>query len=142
MLATRVALPAAWLLLLGCVSAVPAQAADPTHLSASVDGDAHSKTVLVAPVSTTTSGTATVLSPAAHEAPATTSSAQPVPANDTGNDAAGGSPACRNPDGEFRPFCLPRHHDTFYPDSMHYSKAHRPPFSSLRSSFSYSAPTS
>ncbi|GAB1310549.1 Mid2 domain-containing protein [Madurella fahalii] len=135
MLVSNLALPVAWLLLLDSVYATPApdqvaarQAAAPTDPWVTVDAEGHPKTIT--PVWTTISGTPTLLSPAPFDVTATvftkrpygykttsTGVAQPVATNDKG---AGAFAACRNVDGEFRPFCLPRHRDTYYPGSRHY----------------------
>ncbi|KAL2168269.1 hypothetical protein VTG60DRAFT_188 [Thermothelomyces hinnuleus] len=41
----------------------------------------------------------------------------PVPTNEDGSDAF---VTCSNTDGPFKPFCLPKHNDVYYPGSTHY----------------------
>ncbi|KAH6853913.1 hypothetical protein B0I37DRAFT_360663 [Chaetomium sp. MPI-CAGE-AT-0009] len=82
--------PAAWLLLLGTASAAPA-----------------TETETVAPAA------AAALPDTATD----TEAAPPAPTNELGVSAF--SP-CSNPDGEFKPFCLPKQHDIYYPDSIQY----------------------
>jgi len=88
---SRLALPAAWLLLLGAASASPA------------------------PAKTTSTDIA---------------AATAAPGAVNGTDSA---TACKNSDGEFKPFCLPKDKDIYYPDSTHYgmpSTFHSPSFPS------------
>ncbi|KAK4241560.1 hypothetical protein C8A03DRAFT_30284 [Achaetomium macrosporum] len=125
----------AWLLLLGTASAVPKptglvarQGANPTDLWVTVDESGIPKTIT--PVLTTISGTPTLLSAAPYDVTATvwtkhpygdlttsTGPGQPKATNDKG---AGAFAACRNTDGEFKPFCLPKNNDVYYPGSTHY----------------------
>lgn len=128
---------AAWLLLLGTASAVPASppeelpTADPAAPWVTVDAAGVTKTVT--PVPTVIDGVATILNaaPEATDAP----SAELVPADGTlaGGDAApgvdtgagagagaGGRHECHNLDGPFKPFCLPKHRDVYFAGSTHY----------------------
>jgi hypothetical protein len=100
-----------------------------------VDEDGHARTIT--PVLTTVSGVPTLLSAAPYEVTATvftmrpwgykttsTGAAQPAATNDKG---AGAFAACRSSsigDGgeDFKPFCLPKHQDTYYTGPMHFSK--------------------
>ncbi|KXX75581.1 hypothetical protein MMYC01_206661 [Madurella mycetomatis] len=131
----KLPLLAAWLLLLGSVSAAPApdqvvatQAAASTDPWVTVDAEGHPKTIT--PTWTTIGGTPTLLSPAPFDIPTTVSTkrpygyqttnigaAQSVTTNDKG---AGASTTCRNVDGEFKPFCLPKHRETYHPGSKHH----------------------
>ncbi|KAK4116301.1 hypothetical protein N656DRAFT_774527, partial [Canariomyces notabilis] len=144
MLTSKFPLSAAWLLLLllvGTTSAAPArdqalaarQAAQPTDPWVTVDEDGHARTIT--PVLATVSGVPTLLSAAPYEVTATvftmrpwgykttsTGAAQPVATNDKG---AGAFAACRSSsigDGgeDFKPFCLPKHQDTYYTGPMHF----------------------
>ncbi|SPQ18341.1 f381ca63-ea10-4bda-8231-ca288ce67272 [Thermothielavioides terrestris] len=132
-----VALPAVGLLLLGMgtVSATPRsaglvarQGANPTDPWVTVDEEGIPKTVT--PVLTTISGTPTLLSAPPPDLTATlftkhpnsilttsTGPAEPVPTNDNGTAAF---PPCSNTDGEFKPFCRPKHNDVYHPDTTHY----------------------
>jgi hypothetical protein len=117
MITCKLALPAAWLVLLGTASAVPAP--EPAAVDATTS------------VSTTITGTSTLLETATNHATdsalgTSTGPAKPVPTNDKGTDAF---VACHNTDDEFKPFCLPKHNDVYYPDSMHYSTSYFPLFS-------------
>jgi hypothetical protein len=95
MFPSKLALPAAWLLLLAAASAAPA--------SDTVDSQ---KAAAAAAVPDTAAGTGT-------------GAAQPVPTNEKG---AGAFAVCHNTDGIFKPFCLPKHKEIYYPGSMHYGK--------------------
>jgi hypothetical protein len=112
MFSSRLALQAAWLLLLGTASAVPAP--EPAAVDTATS------------VSTTITGTSTHATDG--ELSPSTGAAKPVPTNDKGTDAF---VACHNTDGEFKPFCLPKHTDVYYPDSMHYSTSSTSPRSPL-----------
>jgi len=46
-----------------------------------------------------------------------TDAAPPVPTNEKGANAF---VECTNTDGPFKPFCLPKHNDVYYPGSTHY----------------------
>ncbi|KAK3309933.1 uncharacterized protein B0T15DRAFT_18681 [Chaetomium strumarium] len=125
----------AWLLLLGTAAAVPKptglvarQAADLDNLWVTVDESGVPRTVT--PVLTTISGTPTLLNAPPHDVTATvwtkhpygevttiTGPARPKATNDKG---AGAFAACRNIDGEFKPFCMPKNNDVYYPGSTHY----------------------
>jgi hypothetical protein len=89
--------PAAWLLLLGTASAAPATETETTAPAAAA----------------TLADTAT-----------DTGAAQPVPTNELGASAFA---PCSNTDGEFKPFCLPKQHDIFYPGSTPYGKLNPTP---------------
>ncbi|KAL2154692.1 hypothetical protein VTH82DRAFT_3368 [Thermothelomyces myriococcoides] len=55
---------------------------------------------------------------AGNNAPAgVTDAAPPIPTNNDGTDAF---VTCSNIDGPFKPFCLPKHNDIYYPGSTHY----------------------
>lgn len=107
----------------------PRQAAHATDPWVTVDEAGRPRTVT--PVLTTVGGAPTLLGAAPHHVTETvftkrpygfkttsTGAAQPVATNDRG---AGAFAACRNTRGPFRPFCLPRHRDTYYPGKTHYS---------------------
>lgn len=127
MFTSKLALPAAWLLLLGAASAVPApdkvavrQAANPTDAWVTVDESGVPKTIT--PVMTTIDGVPTLLNAAPRDVTVKTTSvgaAQPRPTDDKG---ASDLEACSNANGEFHPFCLPKHNDVYYPGSTHYGK--------------------
>ncbi|KAK4128650.1 hypothetical protein N657DRAFT_639136 [Parathielavia appendiculata] len=107
----KLAISAAWLLLLGATSAAERAAVDSSDV-----------TTTITTVLTTTTGVPTLLSTAPNDATdsvlsTTTGAARPAPTNQKG---AAELAACHNTDGEFRPFCLPKHNDVYYPDSMHY----------------------
>ncbi|KAK4040073.1 hypothetical protein C8A01DRAFT_35946 [Parachaetomium inaequale] len=89
MFPSKLALPAAWLLLLATASAAPA-----------------SETVTSQQATAAVTDTATG-----------TGAAQPVPTNEKGASAF---TVCHNTDGIFKPFCLPKHKEIYYPGSMHY----------------------
>lgn len=124
MFASKLILPAAWLLLLGTVSAAPAadkldarQAADPVD----------SKTVTT--ILTTTDGAPTVVPGAAHDPHDVTTTTEATSTDDAQpkkGGAGGPFPACHSTGGEFMPFCLPKNNDIFYPGSTHYSKPPHP----------------
>ncbi|KAH6650586.1 hypothetical protein F5144DRAFT_608511 [Chaetomium tenue] len=81
---------AAWLMLLGTASAAPATEVETTAPAAAA---------------------------ALADTPTDTGAAQPVPTNELGASAF--SP-CSNSGGEFKPFCLPKHNDIFYPGATPY----------------------
>ncbi|KAL2263553.1 hypothetical protein VTK26DRAFT_6289 [Humicola hyalothermophila] len=129
MFASRLVLPAAWLLFIATALAAPASdklvAGEPW---VTVDEDGHPKTVT--PVLTTIHGTPTVINAAPHDVTATvsmghqagemvtsTGNAAPRPTNKNG---AGAFAVCHNTDGEHKPFCLPKNNDVYHPDSTHY----------------------
>lgn len=85
--------PATWLLLLATASAAPATETETTAPAAAADALA--------------------------DTPTDTGAAQPVPTNELGHSAFA---PCSNADGEFKPFCLPKQHDIFYPGSTPYGK--------------------
>jgi hypothetical protein len=99
MLTSNLLLPAAWLLLLGTASASPAP----------VDANA---------AKTATISTSSPLPADATGALVTASTGAAKPAATKNAEAA----ACRNSDGEFKPFCLPKNNEIFFPDSTHSSK--------------------
>ena len=122
MLAPKLVLPVAWLLFLGTASAAPASdnklvAGEPW---VTVDEDGQPKTVT--PVLTTIHGTPTVINappPDVTESVVqSTDAAQPHPTKGKGGAAFA---ACHNTDGKYKPFCLPKENDVYYPDSTHYS---------------------
>ncbi|KAL2128668.1 hypothetical protein VTI74DRAFT_8857 [Chaetomium olivicolor] len=134
MFPSKLTLPA-WLLLLGSTTAAPApenvtarQAANPMDPWVTVNEDGVPKTVT--PVQTTIKGTPTLLNAAPFEVTAnvftkrpfgilttSTGAAQPVATNGKG---AGALAACSNTNGDFKPFCLPKHNDVYYPGSVHH----------------------
>ncbi|KAK3899823.1 hypothetical protein C8A05DRAFT_46202 [Staphylotrichum tortipilum] len=98
---SRLALPAAWLLLLGAASASPAPAKTPSTQTATA-------TDLI--VTVDAAGVTRTIAPKAAGA-----TASPAAVNATDSTTA-----CHNPDGEFKPFCLPKDKDVYYPDTTHY----------------------
>jgi Ykl077w/Psg1 (Pma1 Stabilization in Golgi) len=138
MFASKISLPAIWLLLLlGTTSALPApdvtaaqEAANPTAVWVSVDASGQPRTVT--PVLTTISGTPTVLSGAPYDvtgtvftktnlAIATTETEAAVPTA-VSPDGSGAFAACKSSDGDFKPFCAPLNNATLYPGTTYYSK--------------------
>lgn len=110
---------AAWLLLLGVATAMPAlqaRAPDVTDPWVTVGDDGRPKTVT--PVQTTIDGTPTVISAAPNAVTATvftntnhgdvrtTTATVPNP-TPTATGGAGAFPVCHNKDGDNAPFCLP-----------------------------------
>ncbi|KAK4251779.1 hypothetical protein C7999DRAFT_10496 [Corynascus novoguineensis] len=65
------------------------------------------------------SGTALAAPPSESVAAGTsaTDGAPPVPTDENGANAF---VSCSNPDGPFKPFCLPKQNDVYYPETMHY----------------------
>lgn len=134
---------AAWLLLLGTASAVPAPpleelptTADPAAPWVTVDEAGATQTVT--PVPTTIDGVATILNaaPEATDAPSAElipTDGEPAGADTGAGPGAGGHRECRNSDGPFKPFCLPKHHDVYFAGSTHYgsSLSLSPSFSSV-----------
>src|SRR5690242_12604354 len=120
MFASKLALPAAWLLLLGTAVAAPApdtattqQVANPADPFVTVDEAGIRRTVT--PIMTTINGVPTLLTPAPQPdvtgsvlATGTDDVAQPAATDDKG--AAAGA-ACSNTAGAFKPFCQPKHND-------------------------------
>lgn len=95
MFASKVILPAVWLLFLGTASAAPAPVEQPA--AATIAGAARDAT---ATIEATSTGAAQSAAP----------------------KKKGGTVECRNMDGEFKPFCLPKNNDVYYPGSTHYGK--------------------
>jgi hypothetical protein len=137
----------AWLVLLGTAAAVPKptglvarQTADLDNLWVTVDESGIPRTVT--PVLTTISGTPILLNAPPHDVTATvwtkhpygeptTITGPPRPKPTSGN-GAGAFAACHNgTHGEFKPFCLPKNNDVYYPGSSHYSKTSPPALSLL-----------
>ncbi|KAK4097932.1 hypothetical protein N658DRAFT_499924 [Parathielavia hyrcaniae] len=108
----KLSLPAAVLLLLRAASAAEQSAVDTFD---AVTTTTH--------VSTTITETPNALSTAAADATdsvLSTRTAAAGPAAPTNGKGAAELAACHNTDGEFKPFCLPKHNDVYYPESMHY----------------------
>ncbi|KAK4132386.1 hypothetical protein BT67DRAFT_87581 [Trichocladium antarcticum] len=93
MFASKLILPAVWLLFLGTASAAPARVEQPA--AATIAGAPRDAT---ATIEATSTGAAQSAAP----------------------KKKGGTVECRNMDGEFKPFCLPKNNDVYYPGSTHY----------------------
>jgi hypothetical protein len=126
---------AAWLLLLGVATAMPAvqqRAPDATDLWVTVDDNGSPKTVT--PIQTTIAGTPTIISAAPNAVTATvftntnqgdvrtTTGTVPNP-TPTATGGAGAFPVCHNKDGENAPFCLPVVGAVLNPGTTYYSKS-------------------